>query len=125
MGLARHELTGTEDLTPLSAYGGAAVILSRRRTDPDGPRLTRAQFETNGFTPLMLYGPDTRSEERFKQYLRPKSGKGGTNVAHLAYHHAFWPVIEDTLETMTPNSWLAVAEDSCWLMDETTPKLLH
>ena len=64
-------------------------------------------------------------ERRFRPYLRPKTCAGTLNVAHLAYRHAFWPVIEEALEDMPANSWIVVAEDSCWIMKETTPRLLR
>ena len=118
------EVTGMEDLTALSQQGGTAVILSCRTTTTNGPQRTVAQFQERGFTPIMVYGPDTRQDERFAPYHYPKSLRGSTNVAHLAYHHTFWPVLEDMLVKLGAGAWLVFAEDSCMLMDQTTPGIL-
>ena len=117
-------MSGEDCLTPLHAEGGTVVILSCCATQPEVPSATAAQFRERGFDPFIVHGPNARTDPRFKPYHFPPQLQGGSNVAHLAYHHTFLPVLEDLFKGLGEEAWLVVAEDSCVLMDQTKPSIL-
>ena len=91
-------------------------------TTKERARELQEEAEKQGFEPTVLQGPDTKRDDRFKDFLR--SQKNPHNTAHLAYTQFFWPLLAEGVKNWTDEDYIVVAEDSCWLTVAATPERL-